>query len=124
MPREWNLLKSTGITEIEINITRLPYFAQQIPSPSSIKIILVSRSITISRFRSSINPDTDITFNQLIGKVLFLSGEMTVPLTSKFKLNGYKAGIAPPAKVKETDADATELPHVDDLMIIVKYVLP
>jgi len=124
MPGEWNLLKSKGITEIEINTSRLPYFAQQIPSPSSVKIILVSRPITISRFRSSKNPDTPINFSQRTGTDLFLSDETTVPLNSKFKLYGYKAGIDPQVKVKETDADATELSYVDDLMIIVKYVLP
>ena len=112
-----------GVTEIEINTTRLPYFAQQIPSPLSVKIILVSRPITISRFRSSINPDTTINFHQLTGTDLFLSDEITVPLNSKFKVYGYKTGITLPAKVNETDADATELMLVGDLIMIVKYTV-
>jgi hypothetical protein len=125
MPNEWNLLRSKGIAEIEVNTNRLPYYAQKTTPPPSVKITLLSRSVTISRLRLSINPDIDIHFDQLKETDLFISREIIVPVNTKFKLYGYKSQIVvAPAKVKETDADPGELSHVDDLTMIVNITFP
>jgi hypothetical protein len=121
MPNEWNLLVSKGIAEIEINKTRLPYMAQAIPL-SSVQIRLVAKP-NISRLQSDLNPGIDFVFNPITGTDLFISNEITVFLNKKIKLYGYNAGITNPADVKETDTDKAELSLLEDLVIVVKYLL-
>lgn len=121
MPKEWNLLVSKGIAEIEINKTRLPYVAQAIPL-SSVQIRLVAKP-NISRLQSDISPGIDFIFNPITGTDLYISNEITVSFNKKIKLYGYNNGITNPADVKETDADKTELSLLDDIIIMVKYLL-
>jgi len=121
MPNEWNLFIKNGITNIIIEPSRLPYMAP-VTTNAKLSLLLISRK-KILRLRSDINPGIDINFNPIPGVDLFKSDEIIISIGSFFKLYGYKNGIIPSSVVTNNEVDNTDLLSLDDLVIVVKFIL-
>ena len=121
MPNEWNLFIKNGITNIIIEHSRLPYMAP-VTTNAKLSLLLISRK-KILRLRSDINPGIDINFNPIPGVDLFKSDEIIISIGSFFKLYGYKNGIIPSSVVTNNEVDNTDLLSLDDLVIVVKFIL-
>ncbi len=126
MPNEWNLLVKNGIAEITICKSRSPYMAQAISNLST-SLILISKNENL-KVRCGLDQSAPIKFDRMINEVdLFKSGEINILLNSPFYVKGYKQVQDPSSTAKQGElidvVDNSALQSLDDLIIVVKYVL-
>ena len=108
LPNEWNMLKNTGAATIAINKVRLPYMAQLIEKTTIDSVMFLARTIN-SQNTFTIKVDDNSLDLQKISDELKLCRGVTedVGLDKSFGLS----------------IDAGQLPQLQDLILVVKYVV-
>lgn len=115
LPNEWHLFKKNGSVELKIDKSRLPYMAQSVEATAAIEDVIFVAKVKNNPASYAIKIDGNDTNLSRINEWKLCRGNNTdIKLDTSFKLSI-------PAQLENVE---NLVENLEELMLVVKYIIP